>query len=98
MTDFIQTIEFTTSRIDDFQSLVEQMRAERGDALTARTSTLTQDRDEPGRYVVIVRFDSYDEAMRNSNDPVTASYAHKMAELADSGPTFRNLDVVADEL
>ena len=45
-----------------------------------------------------MRFDSYDEAMRNSADPVMSSYAERFAALADSGPTFPNLDVVAEEL
>lgn len=96
MPEFIQIVEFTTSRIDEFRALAREMRDERGDDLSARVATLAEDRDEPGRYAVIVRFDSYEEAMANSSNPVTQKYAAKMAALADSAPTFRNLDVVAD--
>jgi hypothetical protein len=98
MAGFVQTIEFSTTRIDEFRALVDRMRAERGDELSARRSLLTEDRDQPGRYVVVVEFDSYEDAMRNSNDPVTARYAGEMAALADSGPVFRNLDLIAVEI
>ena len=39
-------------------------------------------------------FDSYEEAMENSNLPVTQQFAAKMMALTDGEPTFHNLDVV----
>lgn len=41
----------------------------------------------------IVEFDSYEEAMRNSADPVTGKFAARLAELLDGPVTFGNLDV-----
>jgi hypothetical protein len=62
-------------------------------ALLATRGISASDRDRPGHYVSIVEFDSYEEAMRNSNDPATAKYARQMGELLDAPPTHYNLDV-----
>ncbi|MHB8680853.1 MAG: DUF1330 domain-containing protein [Acidimicrobiales bacterium] len=94
MPEFIQIMEFETSRIDEFEALAQRMREERGDALLATKSTVTEDRDHRGRYYVIVEFPSYEDAMKNSNDPVTGRFAEEMSKLLDAPPTFRNLDVV----
>jgi hypothetical protein len=57
---------------------------------------MTEDRDNPGRYLNIVFFDSYESAMENSNSPVTQEFSQKMMALADGPPTFYNLNVVDD--
>jgi quinol monooxygenase YgiN len=90
---FIQIIEFTTSRPEEIRSLVDRLRDE-GDGLGGVVrSTLTEDRDRPGHYLNIVEFDSYDEAMANSNRPEVSAFAARMAELCDGPPRFYNLDV-----
>jgi hypothetical protein len=43
---------------------------------------------------VIVEFDSYESAMRNSQLPETQEFAGRIAALADSPPAFQNLDVI----
>jgi len=91
---FIQIIEQTTSRLDEIQKLTEEMRAERTGDTPVRRTTVTADRDNPGRYFVIVEFDSYEAAMENSNDPRTQEFAGKLAELLDAPPVFHNLDVI----
>jgi hypothetical protein len=93
MPGFVQIMEFETSRIDEVEALSEQMQEERGDALLASKATVTEDRDRPGHYFVIVEFDSYEEAMKNSSDPVTGKYAEQMAALLAGPPHFHNLDV-----
>jgi len=95
MGGFIQIMELETSRIDELEALSERMQQERGDALLASKATITQDRDRPGHYFVIVEFDSYEEAMKNSNDPATGKYAEEMSALLAGPPTFHNLDVVS---
>lgn len=92
---FVQIMEFDTSKIDEVDSLSRKMQQERGDALLASKATITADRDRPGHYYVIGEFDSYDDAMKNSEDPVTSRYADEMAALLDGSPTFHNLDVVS---
>jgi quinol monooxygenase YgiN len=95
MPQFVQIMEFDTSRIDEVEALSRNMQEERGDALLATKATVTADRDHPGHYYVIVEFNSYEEAMKNSSDPATSRYAEKMSELLDGPPIFHNLDVVS---
>jgi hypothetical protein len=90
---FVQIMEINTSRIDEVEALSRKMQQERGDALLASRATVTEDRDRPGHYFVIVEFGSYEEAMRNSDDPVTSRYAEQVGALLDGPPTFHNLDV-----
>jgi quinol monooxygenase YgiN len=94
---FIQIIDITTSRIDDIQALSDARRAEMADASTVRKVTITQDRDRPGHNLVIAEFDSYEDAMKNSDHPSTQAFAAKMAELCDAPPVFYNLDVLRVE-
>jgi quinol monooxygenase YgiN len=96
MTAFVQLVEMSTSRFDEMQKFTEEWRAKNPDRMLD-WSMVTQDRDNPGKYVVIVHFESYDVAMKNSADPRTAEYAAKMDELSDAPATFKNLDVVMSE-
>lgn len=90
---FIQTIEFTTTRITEFQDLLDEWIAKSGDRRTPARATLVADQDRPNTYLQIVEFPSYEEAMRNSALPETAEFAEKATRLADAGPVYRNLDV-----
>ncbi len=96
MTAFVQLVEFTTSRFDEMQKFHEEWRESNPDRLLGWSIT-AQDRDNPGKYVAIVHFESYDVAMKNSEDPRTSEYAAKMQELSDGEVRFVNLDVVETE-
>ncbi len=91
---FIQFIEFETDDIDAFTAEVDRWVEQSAGWRTASRSTLCADRDHPGRYVNIVEFPSYEEAMTNSNDPRTQEFAARMASMTGEGRTFRNLDVL----
>jgi quinol monooxygenase YgiN len=91
---FIQTIEYSTSRIDEVRQLVDDFRANTEGTRTTARGTVCADRDQANRYVTIVEFPSYEEAMKNSELPETSAFAEAMAKLCDGPPTFRNLDVV----
>jgi hypothetical protein len=93
MAGFVQIMEFDTSKIEEVEALAARLREAQGDALLASKSTVTADRDRPGHYYVIVEFDSYEQAMKNSNDPATGKYADEMAGLLGGPPVFHNLDV-----
>ena len=93
---FVQIIEFRSSKIEEIQKVGEQWEKQAGSAGLARRVALCADRDNPGRYFNIVFFDSYEEAMKNSNLPVTQEFSQKMMALADGPPTFYNLDLVED--
>jgi len=94
---FIQVIEFRSSKPDEIATLVAGYREASAGKSTARRGLLTRSRDDEGGYVNIVFFDSYEEAMRNSELPETSAFAEKMMALCDGPPTFHNLDVVVDE-
>lgn len=93
MAGFVQLMEFESSNIDEIVAFAKRMQEDRGDALLSTRATVTEDRDRPGTYLVIVEFNSYDEAMANSDDPATDKYAAELASLIGAVPRFRNLDV-----
>ena len=97
MAGFVQIIEYSTSRFDEMRQLMEQWRDEHPDMGPVRIS-VTADRDRQDTYVSIVEFSSYEEAMRNNDDPVTADFAARLQELSDGPPVFRNLDLVMSEV
>ncbi len=93
---FVQIIEFRTSKIDDMRAVGDEWEAAAGADSKARRRVLCRDRDTEGRYFNIVFFDSYEEAMENSQRPEVSDFAQRMAELCDGPPTYRNLDVLED--
>lgn len=58
---------------------------------------MVPDRDSDNGYVNIVFFDSYEEAMENSQHPVTQEFSGRLMALGDGDPTFMNLGVVEDD-
>jgi hypothetical protein len=94
---FVQIIEYTTSRYDEIDKLMDEWMAATEGKRTPTREVSGRDRDQPDTYVQIVEFPSYDEAMRNSNLPETGQFAQRIAALCDGPATFRNLDVVREE-
>ena len=94
MPGFVQIMELDTSKIDQVDTLGRELAEAVGDKFRARRATTAEDRERRGHYYVIVEFDSYEEAMENSDNPQVAQYSEKMGGLLDGPPIFRNLDVV----
>lgn len=93
MPGFAQIIEFTTSRFDEGQKLVDEYRAKtEGRRVTGRSMTL-RDRENPNKYYVIVEFASYEDAMRNNDLPETGELAQGLEALTDGPTIFHNLDI-----
>jgi hypothetical protein len=90
---FIQLIDFTTTRPDEVEALVDEWLAQTAGRRTAQRGTFTQDRERPNTYLQIVEFPSYEGAMANSDLPETASFAERLGQLCDGPMLFRNLDV-----
>ena len=91
---FIQVIEFRTTQSDEMQRLGNEWEAAAASDSKARRRVLARDREDAEHYFNIVFFDSYEEAMENSNLPVTQQFSAKMMALTDGEPTFHNLDVL----
>ena len=93
---FIQIIEFTTSRADELDAMLDEWLERTQGKRTATRGVEARDRDRPNTYVQIIEFPSFEDAMANSELPETAEVAARLAELCDGPPTFRNLDVARD--
>jgi len=93
---FVQVIEFNTTDIDSVRQVNEEWRRATEGKRTARREILARDRNNPGRYLAIVFFDSAESAAQNSNLPETQAAAEKYMALSDGPPAFSDLDVLED--
>ena len=98
---FIQTISFSTSRMDEMQKLMatsaNEARGSGGSSPGFLGVKVVKDRDRENAYMVIAEFESYEVAMENSARPETDAFAKQMAEMSDGPPTFANYDLVYEE-
>jgi hypothetical protein len=93
---FVQIVQWQTSKLDELRAAVEEWQKATEGKRTLVRSVVCEDRDQPGRHVVIAFFDSYEDAMKNSALPETDTLSKKTAALADGPPTFYNLDVIEE--
>jgi len=91
---FVQIIEFKTHDIGPMQATSDSWQKATEGKRTATHRMLARDRNDPDRYYALVFFDSYESAMKNSDLPETQAAAKAYAQLSDSPPQFRNLDVI----
>jgi hypothetical protein len=95
---FVQLIEFHSSRIDEFNALMDEWSSSvEGQADLPTRALQCADRDKPGSYIHIVEFPSYEVAMANSAKPETAEFAARLGKLCEGEPVFRNLDLTREE-
>jgi hypothetical protein len=92
---FVQIIDFETERLDEMEQIFE----EAGQRSSGRTGgpthrMLLKDRDNPNRYLALIEFDSYEEAMRNSDDPETGRMAERLGALCIGDRVYTNCDVL----
>jgi len=97
MAGFVQIIESKTSRAEEMIAFAKQWRSSHPEMGPSRV-TACIDRDRPHTVVSIVEFDSYEAAMRNSQDPETDRFSREMGALCDEPPVFYNLDVMHQEV
>lgn len=93
---FVQIIEYRTDRPDEIKALMDEWEEASQDVTIPVRGLQCVDRDNPGTYVDIVEFPSYELAMENSNRPETTTFAERMAKLCEGPATFRNLDVIRE--
>jgi len=89
-------MEYETTRGDEIEAKMREAM-QMGDAGSPQNVIRlahTRDHDNPNRYVDIIEFTSYDEAMSNSARPETDSMSRELASLCTSGPSYSNLDVM----
>jgi hypothetical protein len=94
---FIQIIDSRSKNFDEISALDEQYTKDIAGRGTFRRSIVGRDRNDPDRYFRLVFFDSYEDAMRNSELPETQALAEKIGALVEGAPTFYDLDVLEDK-
>ncbi|WP_246011739.1 cupin domain-containing protein [Nocardia mexicana] len=97
MTKFVQTIEFKTTRLDEFNKHLDEWLAATRGRRAATHGMETKDRDQDDTYLQIVEFPSYEQAMANSDLAETTGFAESLAQLCDGPPVFRNLDLLRED-
>jgi hypothetical protein len=88
---FVQIIEFRTEDIEEARQIDEEWRRATDGKRTARRQLVTRDRSDPGRYFVLIFFDSYESAMENSSLPETKAAAEKYMKIR-TWPTKRGAE------
>ena len=94
---FMQVIEYRTSQFDEVSKLVDAWLAQTEGKRTMAQGFTGSDSEEPDKYVDVIVFPSYEEAMRNNDLPETQALAGKMVSLCDGEVTFYNLDLVRED-
>lgn len=93
MAGFVQIIQYKTSKHDDMQKVVDKFREQTAGRRTTARGIDCSDRDNPGQFMTIVEFPSYEAAMKNNDLPETQALSAEMMKLADGPPTFYNLNI-----
>jgi len=94
---FAQIIEFTTSRIDEFNARLDDWMVETEGRRIPHQAVLSKDRDTENVYLLKVEFASHEQGMENSERPETGEFAAFLAQISNGPLKFRNLDVVREE-
>ncbi|MFH9007179.1 hypothetical protein ACH4E5_28560 [Streptomyces afghaniensis] len=92
---FVQIIDFETERLGEMEQLLDEAAkrfAGRPGGPTQRM--LLKDRDNPRRYLALIEFGSYEEAMRNSEDPETGRMAEQLGALCIGERVYTNCDLM----
>ena len=92
-----QIIEFTTGRIDEFNAGLDDWIGRTDGHRIPHRAVLRREHDTPDRYLLMVEFASYEQAMENSARRETGEFAAFLAGINDGALTFRNLDVLREE-
>jgi hypothetical protein len=92
---FVQIVDFETDRFDEMQAVAEEADKRMAGRAGGPTHRLVlRDRNKPGHVLVVIEFNSYEDAMRNSQDPETTKMAEQMAALCTRPPSFTDCDVL----
>ncbi len=95
MPQYIQVVEYQTSDIDAVRRIASERSYDEGTPKPLSV-TVVADRDRPGTFASILRFSSYEDAMKHSEAESTHALVEKMAPLMTGERRFYNLDVIED--
>ena len=93
MPEYIQIVEYQTDDIDAVISAANSVPVPEG--VPKPTSVIVvRDRDRPGTFATILRFKSYEDAMRHSESDATHERIAKIGSLMKGDNRFYNLDIL----
>jgi len=92
---FIQVIQAKSSRQDEVRTLMREW-SEMTDDGTSGFLGSTAGFTDDGTFINVVRFESREKAMANSDRPETDAMAQRMGELMDGPPEFHDCDDVTE--
>jgi hypothetical protein len=91
--EFIQIVEYQADDIDALVRAANSVPVPEG--VPEPTSVIVvRDRDRPQTYATILRFKSYEDAMRHSESDATQERITKIGPLMKGETRFYNLDIV----
>lgn len=97
MAEYIQIVEYQSDDIDAVIAAANSVPVP--DGLPKPSSVLVvRDRDRPGTYATILRFNSYEDAMRHSESDATHERVGKIGPLMKGETRFYNLDVLNETI
>lgn len=95
---FIQVMTYRTEHREEMDELLARWLEDTQDVRRARKRLLLQDRGDKQSYMEVVYFDSYEDAMHNSNLPATNVLSTAFEKLVLDGFNVQDFVVVTDEL
>ncbi len=93
MADYIQIVEYESDDIDAVIKIADSVPVP-DDVPKPTSAIVVRDRDRPGRYATILRFNSYEDAMSHSESDATHERIAKLGPLMKGETRFYNLDVL----
>ena len=93
MADYIQIVEYQSDDIDAVIRTASSVPVP-DDVPKPTSVTVVRDRDRPGTYATILRFNSYEDAMLHSESDATHERIGKLGPFMKGDTRFYNLDVL----
>lgn len=97
MAEYIQIVEYQADDIDAVIKAANSVPVP-DDIPKPISVTVVRDRDRPGTYASILRFSSYEDAMRHSESDATHERIAKLGPLMKGDARFYNLDVLDETI
>jgi quinol monooxygenase YgiN len=94
---FVQVIDYTSSKPDEIQRIHEEWTEATEGKRRAKRLVLAKHHDDPNSFSEFVFFDSYEDAVRNSELPETEEFARRLNDAIDGEPRYIDLDVVEEK-
>jgi hypothetical protein len=94
---FVQLMEYKATDPAEVRRIHDEWAQSTEGKRNARRLLLTKHHEDADRFCELVFFDSYEEAMENSDLPETQRFAERMKGVIDGDVSYVDLDVVDEQ-